>query len=78
MNAEALLIELRVDLEYVEDILGFHEGSAKPNHDGGRPVIWINAEGVEGDYQTILRRIRRSLITLEALSTIKGLRHVKA
>lgn len=48
-------------LIYAEDILGFHEGSEEKIHNAGKPVVWINAEGFDGDFQTVLRRIRAAI-----------------
>ena len=59
--------------EHVEDILGFYEGSeekirytlsGQPVKDGN-PVVQINAQGPEGDFQTMLAMTRDALAGLK-------------
>tara|TARA_Y100000310_G_scaffold318429_1_gene372474 strand:- start:573 stop:881 length:309 start_codon:yes stop_codon:yes gene_type:complete len=68
----ALLTEretMKEALELAEDRLGFHEGSEAivPNvlclgaREGAKPVIWINAQGGDGDFQMMLEAIRAAL-----------------
>lgn len=56
--------EVKDALVFAEQILGFHEGSEEPIHEGGQPVIWINANGHDGDFQTTLQKIRAALSKL--------------
>lgn len=48
-------------LQLVEGILAFHEGSESPTHEGGKPVVWINAQGPDGDFQEMLAKVRAAL-----------------
>lgn len=43
-------------LAEVEELLAFHEGSAKPSIPGGEPVVEINHE----DFARILLRVRQA------------------
>ena len=52
--------------EHVEDILGFYEGSEEVIDEGGLPAIRLNAQGPEGDFQTMLA------MTRDALAKLKG------
>ena len=46
-------------LKQATELLAFHEGSEELKlGDSGEPVIWINANGPDGDFQTILRLLR--------------------
>ena len=58
---EALNRDMREALEHAEDILGFQEGSEEKQTPEGRPVIWINAQGPDGDFQIMLAKIRAVL-----------------
>ncbi len=57
---EALLEALR----HVEDILGFHEGSEEKVTETGKPVIWINAQGKDGDFQIMLAKVRAAIASI--------------
>jgi hypothetical protein len=59
--AEAINKELVEVLEHAEDILGFQEGSEEKITPEGRPVIWVNAQGPDGDFQIMLAKIRTVL-----------------
>lgn len=48
-------------LEFIEDYLGFHEGSEEKQTEEGAPVIWINASNPDGDFQTMLGKARAAL-----------------
>ena len=48
-------------LEFIEDHLGFHEGSEEKQTETGEPVVWINATPPDGDLQTMLRTARTAL-----------------
>lgn len=50
-------------LDTAEDLLGFHEGSAKPHPSGGEPVVCINRE----DFQSILDDVRLAQDTIPVL-----------
>ncbi len=58
---KAMNVELVGVLEYAEDILGFQEGSEEVIRQGGEPVIWLNANGPDGDFQTVLAKLRAAL-----------------
>tara|TARA_Y100000310_G_scaffold341878_1_gene442685 strand:- start:56 stop:340 length:285 start_codon:yes stop_codon:yes gene_type:complete len=45
----------------VMETLEFHEGSEKVMTEGGNPVVWINAQGEDGDFQVMLATLRRAL-----------------
>ena len=50
---------------YAEDILGFHEGSEQVLRDGGKPVVCINAQGDDGDFQVTLGKLRAALAAFD-------------
>ena len=55
------LVELAESIAWIEDMLGFHEGSEKPLRAGAEPVIWINANPDNGDFQRALDMLRAAL-----------------
>ena len=53
--------KLRSAISSALELLAFHEGSEEKITEDGNPVIWINANGPDGDFQTILRTLREAV-----------------
>ena len=47
--------ELEEALRKTLELLEFHEGSAKPEREGGNPVIWVNGQ----DWADLLAEVRK-------------------
>lgn len=64
-NANARLIAAAPDileaLRKADDLLGFHEGSAKPEFEGARPTVRINGE----DHAELLAVLRAAIAKAE-------------